>query len=404
MASLGIINLVKYNRFLYFLYYYIGNSFIQIIRLFIRTNPHLIIINSFGGRKYDDSPKEIYLKMIGDPRFHNYDFVWCFIDPERYIIPRGRKIKSDTFQYYITLLKARCWITNSGLERGLSFRGKKTFYLNTWHGTPIKLMGSDISLENTSFKTKKKKSNIDVFLAQGQYDVDIFSKAFAIPKESFAVIGLPRNDNLVYQDDNYRLSLLRRLNIPEGKKVILYAPTFREYIKDPQSNVQFRCPISSDLFSRSLGDSCVLLIRAHYEVVKLFGFEENDSFVNVSDYDSLNDLMIASDLLVSDYSSIFFDYSILNKPMLCYAYDYEEYANKRGLYFDIRDVLPTSDNESDLYEMILRAIHHPNPYIEQTVQFRNSFVSSYGNATSQAIDIIADNICEYEKSNNLRNI
>ena len=122
MASLSLINRVKYSKRIYLAYYYLGSFAIRLLRLFVKKDPRLIVFSSFGGRKYDDSPKCIYEQMIKDARFDDYKIVWAFMYPEKYDIPRGKKVKTDTFAYYKTLLKARCWITNSTMERGLSFK------------------------------------------------------------------------------------------------------------------------------------------------------------------------------------------------------------------------------------------------------------------------------------------
>lgn len=395
MSRIQLINKVKYNPFIYGLYYKMGSFCLKVLRLFVRTNPKLIVFVSFGGRKYDDSPRAIYEEMLADNRCHTFEYVWGFIEPSLFDIPKGRKIRVDTPSYFVTLLKARCWVTNSGVERGLSFSGKNTFYLNTWHGTPIKLMGSDIHTGNNSFGSKSSLDALDVFLAQGEYDIDIFSRAFKIPKEKFRLTGLPRNDTL-YNNNNeeFKTKIRSRLNISTDKKVILYAPTFREYQRDSKSNVVMSIPFDIASFAYNLGPDVVILLRAHYEVVKLLDINISTlpSVINVSDYPELNDLMLASDLLISDYSSLLFDYSIIGKPMISYSYDYELYTSSRGLYFDPRSYLPSSDNESDLLELTIAALKNPYPFEQKTMSFRKHFVNAYGSASKQCVSLILDAI------------
>ena len=390
MTALELINKVKYSKLLYNLYFRVGGGMLRVARLFVRPEDKLIVFVSFGGKKYDDSPKCIYDRIIEDTRFDDYRLVWAFIEPGKHEIPRGEKIKIDTPKYFITLLKARCWVTNSGVERGLSFTGKNTFYLNTWHGTAIKKMGNDINSQTASFKSKAKSSHVDVMLAQGQYDVDLFSRVFNIPAERFRITGLPRNDELAIRNNReVKASLKRKLGIPDNKKVILYAPTYREYSKDAGSNVVQRFPISFDKLRMALGDGCVFLLRAHYEVLRVLDVKEDSFLRNVSSYPNLNELMLVSDVLVSDYSSIFFDYSILGRPMLCYAYDYQEYQDKRGLYFDVRDALRSNiDDDDALIEEICKALSNPESFIPVTVSFRSKYVTEYGNASKASADII----------------
>ena len=392
MRRIEIINRIKYNKCLFGLYNRFGSIIIDILKLFVRTDDRLIVFVSFGGRRFDDSPRCIYEKMIEEERFSDYRLVWAFIEPDSFIIPQGDKIRIDTPKYYLMLLKARCWVTNSGVERGLSFSGKKSFYLNTWHGTAVKKMGIDLTQSNASFKSKSAK--IDIMLAQGQYDVDLFSRVFGIPVSSFRITGLPRNDELfINNNSEVKHYIKHNMGIPDGKKVILYAPTFREYTKDSGNNVIQSVPLSFERLKRELGDEYVFLLRAHYEVLKVLDIQEDSFLHNVSSYPNLNDLMIVSDLLISDYSSIFFDYSILEKPMLCYAYDYQEYQDKRGLYFDIREALQSYIvDEDSLIEEVKNASLKPEEYKRRAVLFRSGFVAEYGEASKKCVDIIYDAI------------
>jgi len=171
------------------------------------------------------------------------------------------------------LLSARVWITNSSVERGLSFTGKHTFYLNTWHGTPIKKMGTDIAADNTSFSAKnnvqQQESNVDIMLAQGVYEADIFSRVFQIKRDKFAIVGLPRNDALVSRNNREQIMIIKsKLGLPQDKTIILYAPTYREYSKDESNNVVAQLPIHFNDWKKKLGDNFVVLFRAHYEVLK----------------------------------------------------------------------------------------------------------------------------------------
>lgn len=217
------------------MYFYILNFIINFLKLFVKKDDKLILFNSFGGRKYDDSPKEIFENMVSDFRFEDYKFVWAFDNPEKFDVKNAKKIKTDSLVYFITALKARCWITNSSVERGLNFKQKHTYYFNTWHGTPIKKMGTDISTVNTSFRSKKNQL-VDNMTAQGDYEAQIFSNVFNVAKEKFLLCGLPRNDILSKYDLEDKEKIKRKLGIPLNKKVILYAPTFREYKKDSANN------------------------------------------------------------------------------------------------------------------------------------------------------------------------
>ena len=392
-----VMTLVKYLKPLYFTYFLFGTLLVNILKFLILPEDNLILFVSFGGKKFDDSPRMIYEKMIQDPRFDRYELVWAFHDPSNFDIPRGKAIKTDSFQYYLTALKARSWITNSTVERGLNFKGRRTFYFNTWHGAPIKKMGADLSQNDKPVK-HKAQWGVDVMTAQSTYESAVFSQAFQLDKEKFFVCGLPRNDDLVNVTTETQRAMKKKIGVPLDKKVILYAPTYREYERDRNFNCVLDPSIHFENWKKELGDEYVVLLRAHYEVAKVLNIETDDQFVfDVSAYPVLNDLMIASDLLISDYSSIYFDYSILDKPMICYAYDYEEYAEKRGLYFEIRESLPGgSISEGELLHLVKNLPYQES--LELVREFREKYVESYGNATTASVDKIFENIALVEET------
>lgn len=384
-----LVNFLKYNKVAYAVYYRVMSFCMNVLKLFIKTDDKLILFNSFAGRKYDDSPKAIFEAMKADPRFKGYRLVWAFYQPEKYQVDGAEKIKTDGLQYFRTALAAHVWVTNSSVERGLFFKGKNTFYFNTWHGSPIKKMGSDIVSDNKAFSSKEN-SHVDIMNTQSYFEADIFSKCFGIPRNHFIEVGLPRNDALANYTEEEREQIRRKLGLPDNKKVILYCPTFREYEKDENLGVVLAPPMDLKKWEAELGDQYVLLFRAHYEVSKVMEVQENDFVRNVTDYPALNDLMIVSDILISDYSSIFFDYSIMDKCMLHFTYDFDKYEEKRGMYFDIRDYLSGADSEDGVIA-ILRDLNIQRES-EKTVAFRNKYMNFYGEASKKTVDCIAEHI------------
>lgn len=379
-------NIIKYNKWVYLVYYSVMSALIRFLGVFVKTDQRLILFNSFAGRKYDDSPKAVFDAMRADRRFDGYTLAWAFHEPERFDVTGAEKIKTDGLRYFVTALKAKVWITNSSVERGLKFKKKDTLYVNTWHGTTIKKMGSDIQAGNASFKPRGE-SAYSVMNAQGKYDTDIFSRAFGIERNKFLEVGLPRNDFLANYTPADRSAIRRALNFSPDQRVILYCPTFREYDRDERLGVTMAPPMDLNKWKKELGPDWVLLLRAHYEVSRVMKIEEDPRIRNVTDYPSLNDLMIASDLLISDYSSVFFDYSVMDKPMLHFTYDFDRYQAARGMYFDIRGYLNGADNEDDLLR-IVKSIDW-KAETDRTVRFRKAFVNFYGNAAKQTVDWIA---------------
>ena len=138
-----------------------------------------------------------------------------------------------------------------------------------------------------------------------------------------------------------------------------------------------------------LSDEYILLYRAH-PTVKPSQRESDEFFRNETEYEVVEELMIASDVLVSDYSGIIFDYCIMHKPIYLWTYDYEEYEKRRGLYFDIRKELPSSNKEEDVIQMIKN--HDWSIFPEQVKLFQEKYETVYGSGTKNSLDLIYENI------------
>ena len=376
---------VKHRPILGKLYKKSGFFVMNILKIFVRPDPYLILFNSYGGKKFDDSTRAIYLEMLGDDRFKDYKMVWAFHSPNDFPeIPE--KVQTDSLKYFITALKARCWISNSSIQRGIDFKGKETFSFNTWHGTPLK----DMSLSENYDKVNRIMNSCDVILAQCKYEVDMFVKSWNISESKYKILGLPRNDVLAKYTKETKAVLRKKMRIPQDHLVVLYAPTFRDYLLDDKSRCMLEVPFDYQYWEQKFGDSLTFIIRMHYEVAKHNQLPDKDMWIDASDYPVLHELMIVSDILVSDYSSIMFDYSILGQPIINYLYDYDEYKQKRGLLLDIREELPWVDNSRELADMIFEM---DKDYItERVALFRSKYVEQFGNATHLSVNCIYENI------------
>ena len=286
------------------------------------------------------------------------------------------------------------------MDRGIGINRKGIVRVETWHGTPIKKIGSDQN-QNTlggKQKRKEKRRNENIIrCAQSNYDKEIFMRLWNAKNEEFLMCDLPRNDALFCYTKEQIAEIRRAIGVPNDKKVILYTPTYREYLIDENREIFLAPPMSFDKWKKKLGDKYVLLIRAHYAVSSALNISEDDFVKDVSNYPILNDLYIISDIMISDYSSTFIDYSILNRPMFCFAYDYEEYKEKRGLYIELEEELPCAidRNEDTLIDSILKCEYGKT--CERTKEFARKYVPNAGEASK----IIVNNIicrCGLEKN------
>lgn len=358
---------------------------------FVPVHQKTMIFCSFGGRKFDDSPKAIYEEVCRRNEFEDWRLIWAFVNPSHHDIPRGEKVKVDTYQFFKMLLSSKVWVSNSGMDRGIDMNRKDVIRVETWHGTPLKKIGGDenknsLGINPSLYKGKKDADTIRC--AQSDYDRAIFERVMHADKSAILLSDLPRNDGLLKYTDEDIVKVKRKIGIPDGKKVLLYAPTYREYLVDDHNDTIMAPPINFDKWKKELGENYVLLIRAHYAVTAAMEIRENDFVKNVSDYPFINDLYVISDILLSDYSSSYIDYSILDKPMLCYAYDVVEYKEKRGLYIDLQKELPCEidyDEESLLNH--IKTLDY-SLYSEQTKKFHRKYAPYAGNASKKVVDEI----------------
>lgn len=372
-------HLLKHNSFVQFSYRFIMSLVFKIIGLFIKTDESLVLINGHG-YKYNDSPRVIYKKMYDLGLNEKYNIIWALNDPEKYSIPGCKKIKMDTLEYFITALRAKYWISCVNIERGLHFKKKNTIYLNTWHGAAINVCGNGVKGRN-DFHWE----HIDYFCSCGKYDSKYFVRDFNLNKSSLLLCGYPRNDELYVHDSTVQQNMKKKLGLPIDKKAILYAPTWRES-DDGGETYKLIPPINWKLWKETLGDEYIILLRTHPYTTELMNIEFNSFVMDFTSYPEVNDLLIASDILISDYSSIILDYSIMCKPIICFGYDYSTYNNLRGFYYDLEKEIPNGvlKNEMEVLNHICNLDYEKE--CDKTKFFKEKHMEYGGNATIECIN------------------
>lgn len=325
---------IKHSAFLKAVYVAAGSFALRFLGLFIRQDETLVLFVGNIGKSFSGSPYAIYSYMRQHEEYSQYRCVWAFNEPERFQEHDLDTVRFDTPAYFITALRAKYWVTDVNIERSLKFKKKKTVYLNTWHGVALKTIGNDDVNSG-----RYDYSNIDYICVSGEHDKRVYTTALNAGQDSFLECGMPRNDSLFTATEETRRLIRARLGIAPGQKAILYAPTWRDS-KNGGASFDLRIPADFERWQEVLGEEYVLLFRAHDRTTKLMNIRFNSFIRDYSSYEPLNDLLIACDVLITDYSSIVFDYSILEKPFICFGYDYEAYVRERGTYFDAVQVYP----------------------------------------------------------------
>jgi CDP-glycerol glycerophosphotransferase len=389
-----------------------------------------ILFMSFRGRSYADSPKAIFQELIADPSYADWKFIWAFsgatyrkfaaekgetvdfIDSDsHYQLSQDEKsdaermlvVRHGSQEYYRALAVSKYWVSNFRIPDGVTPTADKV-YVQTWHGTPIKRLGADI-MNDKVYPTKTSKALIEWYqleakkwtylVAQSDYFTEKLTSAFTLDQlakmPKVLMEGSPRNSALAKATAEDAKGLRQQLGLPEGKKVALYAPTFRDNQHSSRVGHTYKLALDLAKLKQDIGDEWVILCRFHYLVSNEIDLAPLKGFAwNVSEHEDINDLYIASDLLISDYSSSLVDYTVTGKPILVYAYDLEEYENDlRGFYIPIEEfpgkVLQTQE---ELTGAILSLDESEKIWKKRRVQFASRFTPKDDAETAKRVAAI----------------
>lgn len=312
-----------------------------LIRLPMR--PGTVVFESHLGAQYSDNPKYIHraLRESGAP----YRAIWSYAGSRHGFPADAELVERGSWAYYRALARAEFWVDNQGFPDGLVKR-RQTTYIQTWHGSAFKRMGFDEQSVKQSplyehRRLRRMIGRFDHFIVRSEHDVRTLMRGLGVTAEPLRV-GYPRNDPLVSGGDPEELAELRRRLGIEGddRTVVLYAPTFRTD-ENGRPSRRFEIPFDLARFARELGDSCVLLVRAHYLSTAVIPPALRDTVLDVGGEHDVTTLMLLADALVTDYSSVMFDYALLDRPMVFFTPDEEEYVSRsRGAYFDLAEHAP----------------------------------------------------------------
>ncbi len=386
--------------------YRIGNKRLKkrfdLLKNRTKVEEKTIIFTSFLGRSYAGSPRAMYLEMLDDSFFNDWRFIWACSEDNILNRKNSSALKDDpndqysrmkvldygSEEYYRYLAKSQYWITNSRLPEGI-YPGKNNVCVQTWHGTPLKKLGADIENSNESIQGrdrlarayKNEAEKWDYLVSPSKFNTEKMKSAFSIRKDSkpkILEVGYPRNDFLVTHSKEDIERVKQDLHIPEGKKVLLYTPTWRDDQHDYKKGFTYKLGVDFELLSKALAGDWVVLFRSHYFIADRLDLSKYRGFVyDVSRYNEINDLYIISDALMTDYSSVFFDYSILQKPIIFFMYDKEFYVNKlRGFYMSL-DELPGDivETNSEVIDTLFDLGGYTKKYEKKLKKFKDEYCS-----------------------------
>lgn len=370
----------------------------KITKYFIPVDKNTMIFIAYHGRGYNCNPKYIHQELIKDERFKDFNFIWAVKKPKEEQIENAICVKYRGIKYFYYLAKSKFWISNCKLPKYVSKKNNQ-IYINTWHGTPLKRLAHDIEIPegSTFYRSRMSKEDMrrsydhdtkqyNYLVSPNNFTSEKYKSCFKVPDSIIKECGYPRNDFLVNLTQQKIDQLKDTLGIPKDKHVILYAPTWRDN-QFTHSGYTFELKCDFKKWQHYLGEDYVVIFKPHYLISNKFNLNNFEDFVfTIPPATDINHLYAVSDILITDYSSVFFDYSILNRPILFYMYDLEEYQyNLRGFYLDIHKDLPGPivTHEEDLFKIIINKLYEFDK--EKREEFIKKFHSSENGAAAKYV-------------------
>ncbi len=366
-------------KWMYGFFKVVAVLFYRLMCLLLPVKKNRVVFDSSLGKSYAGNPKYIYEYLVSNGYDIRWDCIW-FYENEKYNIPgMSRQVQYGRFRYLYYMATAKVWVFDNRQPEFL-IRRKDTYYIQTWHGTPLKRLALDMEdvfmagesdIDEYKEHFAKNVQTWDYLISQNPFSSITFRRAFDFHKEMLE-IGYPRNDVLFQEnssEDNRRLR--KNLGLPLDKKIILYAPTWRDDEYSEDDNYEFRPQISFQLLQERLEQEYVMIVKYHYLIMDAVDWSPYEGFIYHFDQSrDIAELFLVSDILVTDYSSVLVDYSILRRPMFFFAYDFYKYKNElRGFYFSYRNEMPgpISATTEQLVEDILH--YDPSLYRQRYEDF-----------------------------------
>ena len=343
-----------------------------------------ILFESTWGDKYSCNPRAIYEYL--DANYPEFECIWALNDDRIPINGKGKRVRRGTLKYYYYLATSKYLINNVNFPQTFVKRAGQ-IEIQTMHGTPLKTLGLDVPDELPTQQDVERfierNRAWDYLVTQGKFVEDKAYQMFHVNPEILKT-GYPRTDNLINTSSETIESIKARLGLPADKKVILYAPTWR--IRD-----RFDMNLELETMREHLSEEYVLLIRVHHFSAKGYEVPEDQRFIfDYNKYSSIEDLYLISDIMITDYSSSMFDYALLDKPMIFFTYDMEDYCDKiRGLYVDFRKEAPgpicmTTEEVIDTIKNIDEEMEKCKKSVDA---FKKKFLTyESGNSTEQVVE------------------
>lgn len=325
---------------------------VYVVRLILKVfyvfpiKQNRIVFMAYHGKSFSCNPKYIYEYMAcryGD----NFEYVWVL--NKKQAEDKMIMVTNKSFKFFYYLLTAKVIVSNNGLGSYIPKR-QKQFFINTWHGGGAY---KRINVETGRVQdiiTKIFSAQTDIHLSSSKKFTEVMSTSSQIEKSKFMECGMPRND-LLFGDTQYIECKVRKFyGLEAKKKIALYAPTYRGKMSKEYFENHLNIQMCLEALHKRFGGEWVFAFRSHYFIDKTLKFKE---CIDMSAYTDMQELLCAADVLITDYSSTIWDYSLTFKAGFLFVPDIEEYAIERSFYTNPETwAFPLARSNEELTELI----------------------------------------------------
>lgn len=353
-----------------------------------------IFFSAYEGKQYSCNPRVLYERILSDSRFSDYSIVWELNTVHNSLIIKNLPVKivrHNSLSYFLEILRSEYIVTNTGVSARIPLR-KRQININTWHGGgAFKRVGYAVS-STSEYELKALSiamNQTDYFVSSSKKFTEVMIDSIKLEPQKFFCSGMPRNDVFFSRPKMKKINALvrKQLEIDDNQYMVLYAPTYKGIVvgQDTTSSIILNVEKLKLILQKKVGKEVKICIRMHY-----FNHNHicNSDVIDVNNYPDMQDLLVSSDMLITDYSSSIWDFALTGKPCLLYCPDLAEYNLERGFYTN-PDTWPgiLCDNENALWDNIQK-FDFCN-YEKQVKDYLKSY-SCYdcGTATEQILELL----------------
>lgn len=384
------------NKFTYqivYICFIIHEKILSLLYLLMRIYPinkNKVVFCSSKGMRYGDNPMYISDELIRHSK--DYEIIWLLDKSVKVNLPAGvKRCDYNLISVIYELTTAKVWV-DSNMKYSGFLKRKGQLYIQTWHGSyGLKKIAGDLGdklrrIDRRNFKYNAEKA--DIMVSNSMRTTEIYRRAFWY-KRKVLEYGSPRNDVFFRNLNVYKEKVYNYFGLA-NQHIVLYAPTFRNDYRTDDFKIDYRrlCQTLKQRF----GEEWVVLIRLHpFNLVDAADFiEYTDTVLNASDYNVMQELLVVSDILITDYSSCMFDFATTKKPCFLYASDVARYKSERDNYYELDELpFPVAENNEQL-ERIIFAFDPIKYEKELDMLFDRVGLNETGHASEKVADYIEE--------------